>query len=393
MTKEKLKKETNVNKRPRVRVAHLLSGREGGGITTVVLSLIENFDPGVIEASILLLSRNSIMKDRIGFKCHLIRKRLRGSPIAIFRVFLFCLRHDIDILHTHSVSSNFYGRIAGVWLPRTTVVTTIHARTFDELMGSFRYGILAWCIHRIDLWMHRFSRQIIAVSESLKKDLIANGVPEKKIHTIRHGIRMSSINVTEREVEEVRRRLNLDGNEKIVGIVGRLTWVKNHELFLRACKLVASKHRDLVLLIVGDGPLRKNLETLARNLSISETTIFTGWVAKVYPILHLLDLLVISSLSEGFGFILLEGMACGRAIVATRVSEIPWILEDGKTGILFPPNDINTCAEAIDYLLRHPQKRRQMGELARREISKKFPIDKEVESTMDVYLSTLTPHC
>ena len=384
------RKENRNLQRRKLRVAHLLSGREGGGITTVVSSLIEYSDPDTLDASILLLSPNrKLARKSEGLKCHVIRKRFPGSLIAVFRIIVYCLRFHIDILHTHSISSNFYGRTAGIFITRTAVVTTVHARTYDELQGAFRNKAFAWCIHKIDLWMHRLSARIIAVSDFLRKDLIANGVPEGKIYAVPHGILPSSVDVSVKEIEAVRRNLNVGGNKKIVGIVGRLTPVKNHEFFIRACKEVAAKHPELVVLIVGDGSLRNHLEALAKDLSISEITIFTGWVDEIYPILHLLDVLVISSLSEGFGYILLEGMACKRAIVATAISEIPRILEDRKTGLLVPPNNIDALANAMGYLLRNPRKRNEMGELARKEVTKRFGIEREVERTLEVYFHAL----
>lgn len=384
------RKENRNLQRRKLRVVHLLSGREGGGITTVVSSLIQYADPDSLEASILLLAPNPKLARRSEeFKCHLIRKRFPGSPIAVFRIIAYCLRFHIDILHTHGISSNFYGRTAGIFMTRTAVVTTVHARTYDELRGAFRNKMLAWYIHKIDLWMHRLSARIIAVSDFLRRELIANGVPEGKIFAVPHGILPSSADVAVKEVEAVRRNLNVGSNKKIVGIVGRLTPVKNHELFIRACKEVAAKHPELVVLIVGDGSLRNHLEALAEDLSISAITIFTGWVDAIYPILHLLDVQVISSLSEGFGYILLEGMACKRAIVATAISEIPRILEDRRTGLLVPPNDIGALANAIDYLLRNPRKRNEMGELARKEVTKRFGIEREVERTREVYVHAL----
>lgn len=374
----------------KLRVAHLLSGREGGGITTVVFSLLKYADRDSLETSILLLSPNpKLVKRSEGFKYHLIRKRFPGSPIAVLRIILYCIRFHIDILHTHSISSNVYGRTAGIFMTRTAVVTTVHARTYDELQGAFRHRALARCIHKIDLWMHRLSARIITVSDFLRRELIASGVPEGKICAVPHGILPSSVEVTAREVEAVRRKLNVNRKKKIVGTVGRLTRVKNHESFIRACKELAAEHPELVVLIVGDGSLRNHLEALAKELSISRMTIFTGWVEEIYPILHLLDVLVISSLSEGFGYILLEGMACKRAIVATAISEIPRILDDRKTGLLVPPDDIDALANAIDYLLRNPRKRYEMGELARKEVAKRFGIQREIERTLEVYVHTL----
>lgn len=385
------RRNSKFSKRRKVRVVHLLSGREGGGITKAVLSLIKNFNSHIIESSMLLLSRNDLLRDvsSQGYQCHVIKKRFRGSLIVVLRIILYCLKHDIDILHTHSISSNFYGRLAGILMKNTTVITTVHARTLDELRGSFRNRILALCIHRIDLWMHRFSNQLIAVSYSLRDSLISRGVPENNIQAIPHGIDCDELDVGEEEIEAARLALKVRSNEKIVGIVGRLTHVKNHELFLRAAKIVSTGHPNCRFVIVGDGPLRKDLKDFARDLSISDKTIFTGWVDRIVPVLHLMDILVIASRSEGFGYVVLEGMACSRAIVSTGVSEIPRIISDGKTGLLVPPDDPKALAQAIDGLLRSPQWRKEMGELAREAVAERFRLDSEIERTKELYIMTL----
>jgi glycosyltransferase involved in cell wall biosynthesis len=273
---------------------------------------------------------------------------------------------------------------------KTQVITTVHASTIDELLGTFRRKKIAFCLHYIDLWMHFLSSRIIAISQSLKRELIEKGVPEKKIRVVRHGINPTSVNPTEEEIDRVRRTLNLNGRKKIVGTVGRLTRVKNHEMFLRSGKLLAAKHPDLALLIVGDGPLKMDLEALARDLSIAEITVFTGWVREIYPVLHLMDVLAVTSFSEGFGYVLLEGMASAKAIVATAVSEIPFIIDNGKTGILVPPDDIEALAEAIDFFLCDPEKRSDMGESARKDVERRFPLEREVKLTTEIYLSPLS---
>ncbi|RMF91888.1 MAG: glycosyltransferase family 1 protein, partial [Nitrospinota bacterium] len=365
-----------------MRVAHLLSGREGGGIATVVSQLIRNFDPDLVDSRVLLLSSSPLWLKEARIppeRCRLVKKRWRGSLLVVLRIVAYCLKHDIDILHTHSIASNFYGRLAGLCIPRMAVVTTVHARTFDELQGAVRSRVLARGLYSLDRWMHRFSSQIIAVSESLREALIAEGVPAEKIATVRHGIDCGAIKVTPAEVEAARRALRIKEGIRVIGVVGRLTRVKNHELFIQAGKQLVQKHNDLVLLIVGDGPRRGELEALVRESSLDSRTIFTGWVSRVYPVLHLLDVLVVPSLSEGFGYILLEGMACGRPVVATRVSEIPQIIEDGKTGLLVPPDDVQALVVAIDYLLHHPQHRKVMGEMARREVARRFPLSQEVK--------------
>lgn len=382
-------KSHNLQRR-KIRVAHLLSSKKGGGIFNVVTSLITNFDPNVVEASILLLSPNPILKKNCQrFKCHLIRKRFRGSLLVVLRIIVYCVKHNIDILHTHSIASNFYGRLAGFFLNRTAVITTVHAWTHDELRGALGDTRLSVWVERTDLWMSRLSKRLIAVSHALKESLISRKIPKDKIHVISHGIKVKDLHVEEQEIHAKRRALRLLPEYKIIGIVGRLTPVKNHELFLRAAKLVSNRNNNCRFLVVGDGPLRQHLESLARNLSIADRVIFTGWVDRIAPLLHLMDILVMSSRSEGFGYVLLEGMACGKPIISTNVSEIPRIIIHGKTGLLTPPGNHQALAKSIELLVRNKKLREEMGRRAKLSVAEKFRIDHEVEDTISVYLQLL----
>lgn len=378
-------------RRRKIKVAHLLSGKEGGGIFTVVLSLINNFDPDVIEASIIFLSPNSVPgnESRQRYHCHLIKKRFRGDPLVIAKIISFCIKHNIDILHTHSISSNLYGRLAGIFTRRTAVITSVHAWTRDELRGAYGDSRLSVWLHRIDLWMSRLSERLIAVSCALKDGLISCRISKDKIHVISHGIKVRDFDVNQQEIHTKRRALKLLPEEIIIGIVGRLTPVKNHELFLRAAKWVSERNENCRFLIVGDGPLRQNLEYLARDLSIANRVIFTGWVKRIAPLVHLMDMMVMTSRSEGFGYVLLEGMACGKPIISTSVSEIPRIIIHEKTGLLVPPGNHQAIAKSIELLVRNKKLREEMGKRAREGVAARFRIDREVEDTISVYLQVL----
>jgi glycosyltransferase involved in cell wall biosynthesis len=373
----------------KIRVTHLLSGKEGGGISTVIRSLINNFDKNLVEASFLLLSQNRIFEDGGKTSFHVIKKSHRGSPFVIQRIVSHCREYEIDILHTHSISGNFYGRIAGIFMNKTAVVTTVHAWTREELRGAFSNPRIMEWLHGTDLWMHRFSDRLIIISHALADDLVSRGVPAEKMHVITHGIRVEDFQVPDQEIRNAREALNIPPGAKIVGIVGRLTPVKNHQLFLRAAKQVLKIHKACRFLIVGDGPLRKNLESLARDLSIEEQTIFAGWVNPMAPVLHLMDILAVTSRSEGFGYVLLEGMACGKAIVATNVSDIPRIISHGKTGLLVPSDDHRALAKSISSLLQHPVYRAELGALARKTVAVKFQLGDEVRRTTEVYWRAL----
>src|SRR5690606_7610056 len=163
---------------------------------------------------------------------------------------------------------------------------------------------------RSDRIMHRGSVQLLSVSHWLRDELISRGVPSTKIRAIPHGIRPGDGPDAER-VMRLRGRLGIPAGHLVVGIVGRLTAVKNHLLFLQMARDIHRERTDVAFLIVGDGPLRGRLEQQVADFGLSDTVHFTGWVEDPLIHLHLLDVLVSSSESEGFGYVVLEGMACG----------------------------------------------------------------------------------
>lgn len=340
-----------------------------------------------VSPSFILLGKSPTLSlDRMS-DCEqiLIRKRMRATPLVVARIAAHCRSHAIDVLHTHSVTGNFYGRMAGRLLPKTAILTTVHAKTIDELTGSTRVKMKAHAVYRTDLMMHRLSDRLIVPSEFLRTHLLGQGVPDSKIHVIPHGIRHDAMDVAASDVEAIRQRYKLSPANKVVGIVGRLAQVKNHEMFLRAAKQVADAVPDSRFMIVGDGPLRDSLERMAAELGIADRMIWTGWISDVPACMQLLDVLVISSISEGFGYNVLEGMAAARAVVATRVSEIPRLIDDGDSGLLVDLDDVQSLARSVTELLQHDEKRAAIGTQAKRAVADKFPLQQEGTQTLQVY--------
>ena len=368
-----------------LRVAQLLGGNEGGGITTAVASVLSGLDRQRIVSSVVILRSKPVASDLKlhRYEPHYIGRR-RGSIAAAIKVARYCRQHHIDILHTHSISGNLYGRLAGLLSRKTRVVTTVHGWTEDVVRGSLGNARLEWCLSRLDLRMHPLSRQLIAVSNWLREQLVARRVSDRKIHTVSHGIDLGLAHVDAGEVRRLRSELKIPVDAPVVGIVGRLTRVKNHALFLTAAKRLLLENPALILLVVGDGPLRAELEAMAKDLKIAGNTIFVGWQDNVFPYLHLIDVLVLCSLTEGCPFAVLEPMACGKAVVATRVTEVPYIVDDGKTGILIPSRDGDALARAVAELLGDSTLRERMGQAARLKVSS-YSLQREAEKYIEIY--------
>jgi glycosyltransferase involved in cell wall biosynthesis len=174
----------------------------------------------------------------------------------------------------------------------------------------------------------------------------------------------------------LRHSLGISQAEVAIGIVGRLCEVKNHDMFLQAAAMVL---RDPSVgarfVIVGDGHLRERLERKSIRLGISDAVVFTGFRADAASIASALDIVALTSLNEGTPLTLIEGMSCGRPVVATEVGGVPDLMgprmrtTDGFTlwehGLTVPGGDVEAFARALRFLVERPQLRVEMGDRAR----------------------------
>jgi glycosyltransferase involved in cell wall biosynthesis len=143
--------------------------------------------------------------------------------------------------------------------------------------------------------------------------------------------------------------------------------------------------RKITLLIVGDGPLRADLELFAKSLNLNGHAIFLGFRTDVWRLLQASDLFVLPTLGEGFGLAVLEAMAAGKPVIASAVTSIPEIVVDGLTGILVPPKDIQALVEALCLLVDEPEKVARMGQAGRRVAVEEFSPIEMVQATQGVY--------
>ncbi len=213
------------------------------------------------------------------------------------------------------------------------------------------------------------------------------GVPRRRIHDIGAGIDVDAIAAAEPNAE-LAGVMRLDGL-RVVGCVAKLSRVKNHALFLRAAAKVSAGRHDVVFLIVGDGALRGELEELAGWLGIANRTFFLGERADVPSILKLMDVFVLPSTSEGLPNALMEAMAAGVPVVATRVGGVPELVEDGRTGRLVEPQDEQGMADAVGSLLDDRETAVGMGRSGHDRVRRDYDIGASVKAFEEVVTSLI----
>jgi glycosyltransferase involved in cell wall biosynthesis len=254
----------------------------------------------------------------------------------------------IDVLHTHGYKADIYGLLAsrGLGLAR---LSTCHLWTHDTAAVRF-YEFLD------SLFLRRFDA-VVGVSEAIADSLHLSGIPRSKIRVIDNGIDVSSFSHGQPTLAE---KIN-KGQKLVVGTVGRLVPQKGLEYFLQAAREILRVYQNAVFVIVGDGPDRQKLESLASALGITQNVIFAGQCADMPGAYASMDIFVLASIDEGMPMALLEALASKRAAVATGVGAVPRLIIPEHTGLLVAPRDVQGLKLAILTLLNDPSLRSRLG--------------------------------
>ena len=233
----------------------------------------------------------------------------------------------------------------------------------------------------------RQNTKTIAISEAVRKYLIEEHVPEENITRIHHGV----------DLKKYQPRTGNDAQDSssisdvIIGIVGQMGERKGHLYLLEAMKSLIGVYPHIKLWIVGKEPSQsaehytESLHDYVRTHQLEPYVKFFGFRSDIPDILKKLDILILSSLQEPFGKIVIEAMATGKPVIASKVGGVPEIVMEGKTGFLVPPGDSDSLYHALKQLVSEPKTRQQMGIEGRDRVERLFSIEKTVRSTERLY--------
>ncbi len=268
------------------------------------------------------------------------------------RLAQFLRRERVSVVHCHDQYSNFFS-VASARLAGVPVIISSKRWLHSTMAYRIANGI-----------GFRLSSRVLAnspaVAASLERD---DRLATKRIVVLPNFVEDAAFAPPNHaQLNEWRRELGLKDGARIVGIVASLSPIKDHATLLRAASTLRGRWPDLRLVLVGSGPARSSLESLADSLGIGDTVRFAGLRPQVPSFHHLFEISVLSSLSEGFPNTLVEAMAAARPIVATDVGGVRDAVTHGDSGLLVPPQDPTALAGAIDTLLSDPERGRMMGE-------------------------------
>ena len=289
--------------------------------------------------------------------------------LALCKLVRLLRQQQPEIVHTHTAKAGALGRIAAKIVGIPLVVHTFH--------GHIMHGYFSRGVTRLFLATERrlamVTTRILTVSAGLRDELLRLGIGRPDtVEVMPLGLELDGFLRSDLRRGEFRRRLGISPEVPLVGIIARLVPIKDHTTFLEAASDLHRSRPDVRFLIVGDGELRPQLEQQAVAFGLNHCVDFLGWQRELEPIYADLNLVVLSSLNEGTPVSLIEAMAAGLSVVATRVGGVPDLVEHGKTGLLVPPKNPVALSEAMRALLGDPDRGRQMGRLARETVYPKY---------------------
>ncbi|HVY47427.1 MAG TPA: glycosyltransferase, partial [Minicystis sp.] len=288
---------------------------------------------------------------------------------------------EADVVHAHNLQPFVYAGVASLARPKTALVVTAHGFKDWE---SFRF------LAPLRTMLPRAF--VVAVSPELRALLIQRGFREDHVGAIVNGVDVDALAPLPDRAAR-RAALGVPEGAWVVGALGRLSSEKAHANLLRAMAPLRARVPSAVLLLAGDGPLRGELEALARELGLGDRVRFLGQLAELaregeidtHTFLGVLDAYALPSDTEGTSLSLLEAMACGAPVVATAVGGTPSIVEDGVTGRLVPPRDPEALARALAATHDDARASRQLARKAREAVATRYSLRAMVDDYADLY--------
>lgn len=289
---------------------------------------------------------------------------------SIWKLYQLIRRLQPDIVHTQTSKAGVVGRLAARLAGVPIVIHTAHAFPFH----SYLPVPVRWAYIMIERWAAGWTDLLMVDTESVRADGLRYRIVRNpaQIVTVPMGIDLKKFSPSPQGFDNLRRTMGLRPNDLVVGTVARLVPDKGLECFLEMAARLRASRSDVRFLIVGDGPLRGDLEQKAGRLGIGADVVFAGHRTDVPHLMQAMDLFVLPTLREGFGVVFAEAMAMGKATVGSRIGPVAEVVEDGVTGYLASPDDPDAfAAHALD-LLNDEQKRHAFGEAGRRRVEARF---------------------
>ncbi|MDZ7316692.1 MAG: glycosyltransferase [candidate division KSB1 bacterium] len=368
----------------KIRVLQLVEGFNFGGAETKLLELVEHMDRSRFETTVVSLGLGNEIEHLFrALDCRVEifhRKRQVDFPL-LQRLRRFIRQERIEIVMTTLFYADVLGALAG------------HS---GGAKGVFSWETISspkWLVpHRF--WAYRYAirhaDKVISVSQATAEWLVRKRkVPAHKVMIIPYGVNLDKFNPKPKNL--TREQIGLSPTDLVIIQVARLTEQKGHKFLVEAAARVAAEIPQAKFVLVGDGPLRREIEEQISRFGLKDRFRLLGFRHDVHQILPLCDIFTLPSLYEGLPNVVLEAMACGLPVVATPADGTKEAVVDGETGFLVPIADVDALSERLIQLGRQAELRKRLGEAGRRRVERHFSLTGQVKQFEDLYIRYARP--
>lgn len=344
-----------------MKIMHIISGGDKGGAKTHMFSLLDELCK-IADVTVVCLMKGVFYEEILerDVRTVLVEQKTRLDFSVCKKISKMIKKEGFDIVNAHGARANFIAMFLNQKKLGIPVVTTVHSDPlldFDTITKKLFFT-------NLNIMALKKLKYKIAVTDSLHHMLIERGYSPNYIRTVRNGMDFETPE-PHCTKEEFAARFNIpyDPEKVYFGIAARLVHVKGVDVFIRIAAETL-KHTDAArFVIIGEGEDEPMLKDLAKELGVEDKIYFLGFVKEVYDFLNFVDVNMLTSLSEGFPYSILEGAKAKKATVASAVGGIPLLIRDGENGYLFESGDAKGCAEKLLDLIEHREKLAEMGEL------------------------------
>jgi glycosyltransferase involved in cell wall biosynthesis len=365
------------------RVAYVIGELGKGGAEYQLSELLRGLERARFRAEVFVLAAGGYWTAPIrdlGIPVHELAGRGSGDIGRLRRLRAALRACAPHVLHTILWSGNSYGRLAAIGL-RVPVVITAERNVIARP---------AWQV-RLERLLDRWTDVYLVNSRAIAEGLIGRErLRGAKMRVVHNGIDLARLPPFVLDREAARRRLGFDAGRRLVAQVGRLEPQKDYPTFLAAAARVVAALPDVDVVVVGEGALRHELETLAARLGLAGRVRFLGLRHDVPALLAGVDVLALTSLYEGLPNVVIEAMATGAVAVATDVGGCRELITPGESGLLVGPGDVEAVTGAILQVLRSGELTRRLATAARRRVESEFAVEAMVEKTTAIYEACLS---
>jgi len=369
-------------------IAHIIFRLDFGGLENGLVNLINNMPDEKYRHAIICVSDYTDFRKRIhksNVEVYALHKKPGNDLGVYFRLWKLLRKLKPTIVHTRNLGTIEYS-IPAMFAGVKYRIHGEHGRDMSDIDGTNKKYIFLRRFY--NLFLHRF----VALSKDLERWLLNSvGINSKKVAQLYNGVDLRRFNYKVDEPSLLDEYFKLRIDDLLIGTVGRLQAEKDQATLIKAFALAIDnlqKH-NVKLLIIGDGPEKQALEDIAAKTGVSESVIFLGARDDIPNLLTALDIFVLPSRGEGISNTILEAMACGLPVIATKVGGNPELVDENVTGLLVPVNNSESMAEALLSYIKDTKQVKRHGLAGRKRVEALFSLDKMIENYTQVYDSLL----